>query len=495
MKTFHIPFLWVAGLALALACCGKPAGKEAEENNKNPASNVDTAPQVDTTPQKPANPPVSIDTALQEGFQRIYFQASSEVIRNPERGFYSHLEWDNATGSPMSSATLQGLKNQNISLAFNVYYLMDYVAKPLDAPLLTLVENNMKALRANGLKTILRFAYSRSESAAVYDAPIDVVLGHLQQLKPLMREYVDVIAAMEAGFVGVWGEWYYTHHYGSGAFINVELRRRLVDSLLSALPPERMVCLRTPGYKLKLLNISYADTLTKSEAYTMSKKARLAYHNDCFLATSSDMGTFSSEAERAYNQADSRYVVMGGETCAPSEYSGCINALLQMRDYHWSYLNKDYHQSVVGSWMSQGCLDEVKAKLGYRFELRYIDRQAAVKKGEDYKTKALIYNSGFAAPYNPRDVYLLLLTSSGNEVQRAKLTVDPRFWMSNTYQLIDMSLPIPGSLSSGSYKVALYLPDPKPTIANNPDYAIRLANHDVWDAEKGYNVLFTINVP
>jgi hypothetical protein len=274
------------------------------------------------------------------------------------------------------------------------------------------------------------------------------------------------------------------------------MRNQLIDSLLNVLPPERMICLRTPGYKLKLLNITSTDTLTQSEAYNTSKKARLAYHNDCFLATSNDMGTFFSDAERAYNRADSRYVVMGGETCATSEYSGCINALVQMRDYHWSYLNKDYHQAVLGSWMSQGCMDEVKSKLGYRFELRYVDRQIAVKKGDTYNIKCLIYNSGFAAPYNPRDAYLLLLSNDGSEVQRTKLAdVDPRFWMSNAFQLVDMSFLIPNNLPTGSYKVALSLSDPKPTIAANSDYAIQLANYGVWDAEKGCNVLFTISIP
>jgi hypothetical protein len=463
---------------LALTGCNSPSAPAENENEDGATSTL------------------GVDTVLQEGFRRIYFKASDEAIRNPERGFYSHLEWTNAGGSPMSSATLQNLKNQGLSLVLNIYYMSSYVDKPLDEEFLTLAENNMKALRANGFKTILRFAYSKSESAAVYDAPIEVTLNHLQQLKPLLQAYADVIAAMEAGFIGVWGEWYYTNHYGTGAFMNVALRKRLVDSLLSVLPTERMVCLRTPGYKLKLLGITGADTLTQSEAYGASKKARLAYHNDCFLATSNDMGTFANDAERAYSKADSRYLVMGGETCAPSEYSGCINALQQLRDYHWSYLNKDYHQAVLGSWTMQECMDEVKAKLGYRFQLLYVDGQTEVKKGAEYSIKCLLYNSGFAAPYNPRDVYVLLLANDGSEVQRTKApNVDPRFWMSNAYQRVDLSFTIPNNLSSGTYKVALELPDPKPTIADNPDYAIQLANHGVWDAEKGCNVLFTIAVP
>jgi hypothetical protein len=485
-----LPFLL---LLLAVAC-------KSVDNNNTPSpcegNDCDTTQipcaDCDTTPQ--AN--VNIDTTLQAGFERVRFAVSSDIIRNPERGFFNHLEWTNAAGSPMSSGTLQSLKNQHLSLVANIYYMTNYADKPLDASMLTLVENNLRAARDNGFKVILRFAYSKSQSAAVYDAPLETVTGHIRQLQPLLQNYVDVIAVMEAGFVGVWGEWYYTNHYGSGNSVNIAMRSQLVDSILAALPAERMVCLRTPGYKLKMLGITYADTLTRSEAYSGTKKARLAYHNDCFVASSNDMGTFFSNAERVYNRADSRYTAMGGETCAPSDYSECVNSLVQMRDYHWSYLNKDYHTTVLNSWASQGCMDEVKRRLGYRFELYYADRPAAVHKGADYSIKCLIKNSGFAAPYNPREVYLVLLTSGGNEVQRTKLdNVDPRFWMGGEYRLVDMVLPIPDGLAAGEYKVALHLPDPQPAIAAVPDYAIRFANNNLWDADKGWNTLFAIAVP
>ncbi|GHU93543.1 hypothetical protein FACS1894156_0510 [Bacteroidia bacterium] len=456
------------------------------DTTQNPCTDCDTTPQAN----------LNIDTTLQAGFERVRFAVSSDIIRNPERGFFNHLEWNNANGSPMSSGTLQTLKDQYLSLVANIYYMMNYADKPLDAPMLALVADNLQAARDNGFKVILRFAYSKSESAAVYDAPLEIVTGHIRQLKSILQEYVDVIAVMEAGFVGVWGEWYYTNHYGGGTMPNITMRNQLVDSILAALPAERMICLRTPGYKLKMLGITYADTLTRSEAYSGTKKARLAYHNDCFVASSNDMGTFFSLVERVYNRADSRYTAMGGETCAPSDYSECVNSLVQMRDYHWSYLNKDYHQKVLGSWASQGCMDDVKKRLGYRFELHYADRPTTVQKGADYNIKCFIKNSGFAAPYNPRDVYLLLLTNDGSEVQRIKLNnVDPRFWMAGEYRLVDMALPIPENMAAGEYKLALYLPDPKPTIAAVPDYAIRFANNNLWNDAKGYNTLFTVTVP
>ena len=49
---------------------------------------------------------------------------------------------------------------------------------------------------------ILRFAYS----LAMYepDAPLAVILQHLDQIKPILQEYKDVIAVLQAGFIGSW---------------------------------------------------------------------------------------------------------------------------------------------------------------------------------------------------------------------------------------------------------------------------------------------------
>jgi hypothetical protein len=448
-------------------------------------------PPVDSLPSTDG---IGIDTTLAQGYSRTHFGISSDIIRNPERGFFNHLEWANAGGTPTSSATFASLKNQNLSLVANIYYMSSYTSQPLDAAMLTLIENNLKAARDNGFKVVLRFAYTSNQNATVKDALPEVTTGHIGQLQPILQAYADVIAVVEAGFVGVWGEWYYTDNYGTGIYLNVEKRNQVVDALLAALPQERMVCLRTPNYKYKLLNLPATDTLTRSIAYNGSKQARLAFHNDCFLASSNDMGTFFSDADRIYSAADSRYVAMGGETCAPSEYSECLNALTQMHDYHWSYLNKDYHSTVLGSWSNGGCMDEVKKRLGYRFELLYADIPSAVKKGADLTVKCLLRNSGFAAPYNPRDVYLLLLDNAGNELHRAKQSADPRFWMSDEHQLVSMSLPIPATISAGTYTLALFLPDPQPNLAANPDYAIRLANIGLWNEAKGYNTLLQLTI-
>jgi hypothetical protein len=57
-----------------------------------------------------------------------------------------------------------------------------------------------------GLKLVVRFAYNYEAGGA--DAPLDVVLAHIDQLGPVLREHRDVILVIESGFVGAWGEWH-----------------------------------------------------------------------------------------------------------------------------------------------------------------------------------------------------------------------------------------------------------------------------------------------
>ena len=52
----------------------------------------------------------------------------------------------------------------------------------------------------------------------------------------------------------------------------------------------------------------------------MPTRLPIGHHNDCFLASSLDRGTYVDRAvEYPYLEADSKYTVVGGETCTLSE--------------------------------------------------------------------------------------------------------------------------------------------------------------------------------
>ena len=57
------------------------------------------------------------------------------------------------------------------------------------------------------MKMIPRFAYNFGPTGAP-DASTDRILEHLEQLRPALVANQDVIAFVEAGFIGTWGEWH-----------------------------------------------------------------------------------------------------------------------------------------------------------------------------------------------------------------------------------------------------------------------------------------------
>ena len=263
------------------------------------------------------------------------------------------------------------------------------------------------------------------------------------------------------------------------------LRKKVVDAMLEALPEDRMVGLRTPMFKRMMYAQSYTDTLTAKTAYSGSALSRISCFNDCFGASNNDYGTFSGNPSRNYWKQDTRYVAMGGETCQVSDYCKCNISLRDLEDYHWTYLNSVYNMDVLNRWESDGCMDEVKRRLGYRLSLAdvYHSEPAA---GAEMRVALRIKNSGFAAPVNPRAVELILVDGNGKKTVYELNDIDPRFWFAGKTTVIDQMIDIPAD-AAGKCTLYINLPDPKPVLHGNPDFSIRLANEDVWDSSTGYN--------
>src|SRR5699024_7204160 len=136
------------------------------------------------------------------------------------------------------------------------------------------------------------------------DASEARVLAHIAQLEPLLRAHEDVIALVQAGFIGAWGEWHTSTH---GLDDDPDARRAILEALLDALPTSRSTQLRCPAYK----EVLFGDPLTEAEARSGSHEARVGHHNDCFVSSESDVGTYpSGERERwvSYLAADTRFV-------------------------------------------------------------------------------------------------------------------------------------------------------------------------------------------
>ena len=445
---------------------------------------------------------VKPDPDSMKNLETVTYTESDEVIPNPERGFYSTREVHKASATPINASAVNTSRTQGRTLYLFEYYLTDYVTSDIAEDYLNLIRQNFQAIRENGAKALIRFAYSNGyeNSDRPFDATEAQVLRHVAQLKPILQEYSDVIYVMQAGFVGSWGEWYYTENFKMNPISQADYqpRKHLLEALLDALPQNRQIEVRTPTFKMKIFGYALADTLTAAEAHTGTVKARIGGHNDCFLASDNDTGTFNSKTEREYWMAETKYTIMGGETCGLAKYCNCADgdnydgAVTTMEKYHFSYLHISYHPQVIARWKSDQCFDEIDKRLGYRLVLReggFTEQPAA---GSDFRIKLKMENVGFAAPMNPRNAEFVLSGSDGKVVKTWPVNSDPRTWHSGPFTL-DQTIKLPEGIS-GSYVLSLNLPDPEPTLSGNPRFSIRLANTGVWDEKTGFNALKTITI-
>jgi hypothetical protein len=308
----------------------------------------------------------------------------------------------------------------------------------------------------------------------------------LDQLKPYLEKNADVIVVLQAGFIGSWGEWYYTTN-GLNTSGN---RHAVLSKLLEALPARRMVQVRTPAYKQEFFQRT--TPLKQDEAFTTQNIARVGFHNDCFLASSTDYGTYNNvDVDKAYLNKDCIYVPIGGETCPPDGVSAAdaTKAQNDMRYLRWSYLNEDYYRGVNDQWIAQGGMDNIIRELGYRIQLLSGEYTEKVGPGGSLSARILLKNLGYAPLFNPRLVELVLKNTVTQEQYKVKLDVEPRLWKPLVDNAIETVVGIPQDMPAGEYKLYLNLPDPEETLYANPDYSIRLANTDMWEESTGYNYL------
>ena len=433
------------------------------------------------------------------GMTAVTYQASDAVIPNPERGFYTPQEIHNASGSGVSKDNVSINRRQARTLYLLEFHLTDFVNSDISEAYLQTVRKYFASLRSGGAKCVLRFCYSNgfAEKDKPWDATPAQALRHIAQLKPLLQEYGDIIFVVQAGFIGSWGEWYYTENYDNKAD-----RKAIVDALLEAVPADRQVELRTPAFKMDLFGFSYTDTLTRATAHQQNAKGRLGGHNDCYLASANDQGTYRGSNDRKYWSAESRYTIMGGETCDLSAFCHCDpqetpsaahGVLADMAINHFTYLNQSYNTAVLNRWRSEGCFEELQKRLGYRYVLEKGQFTKDAKAGESFRVVLDIRNDGFAAAQNPRDAELVLTDKGGKVLKTWKLNTDPRFWMPEEKVSIDQTVTLPDGVS-GEVTLSLNLPDPCETLRDNPMFSIQMANENIWDESTGYNKLYTFTL-
>lgn len=433
-----------------------------------------------------------------------YTADNTSIFSNPERGFITMLEKQVSESSPYcvkgkESSLDNHISSDGISIVLVHYYLTNYrTTSTLPATLLNAFDEDMQVLRDKGLKAIIRFSYtnqtyyngSGEETAA--DASLSVVQSHISQYASRWQSNADVIFVFQAGVVGAWGEWYYTDHFGNQQSTMNDSRKAVVDALLAAVPQDRCIQLRTPLFKTGYLGST--APLTAEEAYSGTAKARLAHHNDAFLYGSSNMGTYNDTAsQKPYIAQETLFVPIGGETNITDDTQAASDAsyartTAEMSRLHWTFIQKGYSETVTDMWRQNGTFDELNRKMGYRYQLVSGTYSDEVAQGGKLSVNMQIRNAGYAPLYNRRPAYIVLM--SGSKMYSLQLSSDPRRWLPNgAVSTIAEQLTVPSNVPEGTYNLYLYMPDAYASLADDPRYAVRFANTNVWDAPTGLNNL------
>lgn len=404
------------------------------------------------------------------------FIPADGFILNPERGFFTPYELPGTAGFSPVRATGNTLVHLNIRLD-------DWRETDIPQDILDGLQVNFDDIRDGGVKAIVRFAYNQGPYPdSEPDASKKQILRHIEQLTPLLQKNTDVIAWVEAGFIGAWGEW----HTSTNGLDNLTDKSDILNALVAAVP-NRFVQVRYPANIIGMYP-NPAD----------AAKARVAHHNDCFLSSDTDVGTYERdgtitiERDQKYLAELTRFTPMSGETCAPNPpRSECQSAIKEMELLHFSAINEAYHKGILRSWEDGGCYEEIINRMGYRLLLTSADFNEQVRPGGTLNLKVVLQNTGFASIINERPLFIVL--DGGQRYTLHVTQIDPRTWESGA-TTFTAKLHIPSNADEGEYQLALWLPDGYESLRDNPLYAIRFANENIWDEATGLNALGNVTV-
>ena len=421
--------------------------------------------------------------------QTVIYQPINAVISNPEKGFYHYTSTGSSGGyNLLNQTTLTGYRtSENITVIQRQFFLRDFITGiSITSTYLANMQTDFNRIRAAGAKVIVRFTYTSSSSYTVFQPTKAQILAHIAQLAPVVNANKDVIVAIQAGFIGKYGEWYYT---GSSEFGNADYtqytitqwanRKVVMDAMINSFSTSIPLQVRYVYIKQKMYGNSYVG--------------RIGFYNDAFLNQWGDSGTFlvrgasgiPSATDVLYWQTNTINLPVTGETDGVnSPRTDCTNALLEMNKYNWSLINKDYYTTVITNWQTSGCFTTMQKSLGYDFRLNNSNITNGV-------LTINMGNYGYANLFKDRKAYLVCKNTTTNI--NYSFVIDNNIKNCNTTNYTITTNLLSLGLPSGNYKLFLNLPDP---FISNKLYSIQTSNINTWTTE-GFNDLqqtYTVSV-
>ncbi len=448
--------------------------------------------------------------------QIFTFTESITDFNNPDRGFYrptgvrlspdpESTWWKNPIWYSNRLVHLRiGLKN--FSAKYNK--VQDYdITEDTIQKLNTWVEQ----IREAGGTAIVRFAYDDFDGNANLEPDIEQIEKHIEQLKPFFEANEDIIACVETGFLGPYGEQH------TSKIVTDENIKRVTDKLLEVVPESRTVSVRRPRYYACVTGANI-NTIDQDMPEKGTPAYRVGVFNDGYLGSKSDLGTFLNRSkELAWLNKQATHTLYGGEVVLgiPTELDDNGNVFNspehieeEMFITHTSYLNEEWNDKVINGYKnttyngkdelykSSNVFTYVKNHLGYRFVLNKVTMPISVAQSQKLNIKIDLKNVGAGNVVNQKNAYIIL--KNAEKEYQFITDIDIRELLSLETANYEIPINIDKEIITGEYDVYLKIVDYK-SGAQETKRTIRFAsldklNEDVWNEEIGANKIGKVEI-
>lgn len=321
-----------------------------------------------------------------------FYSENNESLMNPARGFYTQISYK-------EPERLQDIRKDGQTLSLVTMSLAKHMEEPIPEEKLELLKTLFEEARKQQVMLLFRAAYRQNESLG--EPELSVIKTHIEQLSAIINEYKDVVLVVQAGMVGLWGEWHGSVYLKDEDALRNEAMK-VVEWWLQYLDPSIHLNLRRPLFIRTAIEVGLDGS-------------RLGMHNDALLATDSDMGTYlDREEELAWCEENLNGKVNGGEMPYLSEYTEPKNAAKEFDKLSLTYLNAYYNVEVLKDWKKQTLYNEnalqyMEKHLGYRYYVEEISTTEKIYRTSDkIQIRIQLGNSGFSSIQRRFQLYLVL---------------------------------------------------------------------------------------
>ena len=377
------------------------------------------------------------------------------------------------------------------------------VTGPLSESMLNDMDERLEAYAGTGMRLLLRFTYNFGPiGPGAMDTPIEVISENIDQVAPIVLRHKDLVFALEAGFIGTWGEW----HDSTSGNDTAAAHQIVLDKERSYFSGSFPILVRDAGDL-----VEYTGTLEPQPG--------LGMHDDFYASNATDAATwvpcssrsgfcvpgYTTEQLQTYGSNVSTQSMFAGEfgqVYPPLQSCSALDQYSYI--YHPQSITLHPGAAVGAELQTEGCVQSFYNKVGTRIVLQNANIIGDATPGGKLYVAATMINQGYGRVIRRRPVRLVLL-QNGQEVAKIGIPtarIDLRALASSANPVpstFQFEVTLPGTLLPGPVSMALLFRDPAPTLSDQPQYALPLNsldkdNEPIFDSATGGNLIATFDI-